>query len=449
MDYHNQKVLIIGMGKSGMAAAKTLAGRGAKVTLCDHQPIAIAGSGYQKLIQAGVAIVSGSYPSGNWDLVVVSPGVPLTEEPVLKALQAGKRVWGELELAYQLKSPDLSIAAVTGTNGKTTTTALLGEIFAAQGWPSAVAGNIGIPLITVVEGMSTGWVACEVSSFQLETTQEFRPRVAGIINITPDHLDRHHTMEAYIASKAQVFSHMQTNDILVLNYDDELVRSLASQAKCQVVFCSQKTKIAGGVYYQNGFIHADYCGIGDLVRFDSTRLRGGHNLENLLVATAMALAAGIDAQVLGPALQKFAGVRHRLEEVAVKAGALYINDSKGTNPDSTIKALQSFSQPVILIAGGRHKGGDLTELTELVKRQVRVLVLLGEARNIIKQKMESLGFEAIIEVQNLEEAVEVAYKNSQPGEVVLLSPACASWDMFKNYEQRGDLFCSLVRSLPD
>jgi len=449
MDFNNRKVLVVGMGKSGIAAARALKKRGAAVTLCDRQPISIDSKDYRQLIAIGVRVYGGGYPKDEWELLVVSPGVPLSEEPIQEALANNLSVWGELELAYRLKQETVAIAAVTGTNGKTTTTALLGEIFAAQGLPSAVAGNIGIPLISVVEEMIAGWIACEVSSFQLETAVEFRPQVAGVINITPDHLDRHHTMDEYIAAKARIFSRMMPEDTLVLNYDDEIVRSLAPQVASSVVYCSRLTRIPGGVYYLNGVIYAEYRDVGEVIRFDATRLRGEHNLENVLVATAMALAVGIDIEVLRAALQNFAGVRHRLEEVAVKGGVLYINDSKGTNPDSTIKALQSFTEPIILIAGGRHKGGDLTELAHLIKERVRALVLLGEARNIIKEKMHSLGYQAIIETETLDEAVAVAAATSQPGEVVLLSPACASWDMFKNYEQRGDLFCSLVRRLPD
>ncbi|MGE5379535.1 MAG: UDP-N-acetylmuramoyl-L-alanine--D-glutamate ligase [Methylocystaceae bacterium] len=449
MNFGNQKVLVVGIGKSGIAAAAALLKRGARVTVCDRRSIDINESGFKSLAADGAVLYGGGYPQGDWDLVVVSPGVPLTVEPVTWALANGRPVWGELELAYRLKAPEVMIAAVTGTNGKTTTTALLGEIFAAQGLPSATAGNIGVPLASVVEEMSAGWIACEVSSFQLETTYEFRPRVAGIINITPDHLDRHHTITEYIQAKARIFSRMQPEDVLVLNYDDEEVRNLAEKAACQVVFCSRKDRVPGGVYFKKGVIYSEYQNIGDIIRFDATRLRGQHNLENLLVATAMALAVGIEVDVLRSALSSFAGVRHRLEEVAVKTGVLYINDSKGTNPDSTIKAIQSFDQPIILIAGGRHKGGDLTALAELIKERVRALVLLGEARNIIKEKMHSCGYNAIIETETLEEAVKAASQASRAGDVVLLSPACASWDMFENYEQRGDLFCSLVRKIPD
>lgn len=438
------------MARSGVAAAQALVKRGARVTIYDAQEADSLRGAAAELVEYNVDMQLGqelSITPGQFHLAVISPGVPLTSGVVQKVRAADIPVIGEVELAYRLKSPGVELAAITGTNGKTTTTALLAEILKQGGINSAVAGNIGVPLVSVIDEIQQGVISLEVSSFQLETVRDFRPRVAVILNITPDHLDRHGTMENYIEAKAAVLARQGSSDFAVLNYEDDLVRGLAHRARCQVVYFSTRQRLSRGVFIENGQIVAQLNKRYHLGGRDEVLLRGEHNLENILGAVGAALSLGVNQEAIRKTLTTFAGVRHRLEEVASIAGVLYINDSKGTNPDSTIKALQSFTRPVVLIAGGRHKGADLTALARVIASQVSQLILVGEAKEIIREKVMEQGFHNIHMVERFSEAVQQAHELARPGDVVLLSPACASWDMFNSYEERGDRFCQLVRSL--
>lgn len=451
MEFEGKKVLVIGIARSGVAAINSLVRRGAVVTACDIKDRDQLGDDILNRIEKlGAVCCCGKYPvvdKDKFDIVVPSPGVPLDVEPVARARALDIPVMGEVELAYRIKSPDVNIYAITGTNGKTTTTSLLHFILQQDGRKAAAGGNIGVPLTGLIEQMPEGELATEISSFQLATTISFHPHIAGILNITPDHLDRHKTLEAYIEAKARIFANQNADDFVILNYEDNILRKMAAKCRSEVVFFSTERVLDQGAYIENGYIKVKIKNrSARICPASAIKLRGRHNLENILCATAMAWAAGVNAEVLHKALAEFKGIRHRMEEVGIKNGVLYINDSKGTNPESTIKAIESFAEPLVLILGGRSKGSDFRPLARLVNKRVKELVLLGEARAIIKQAVMETGFKNINEVDSFEAAVNKAAELSEPGDVVLLSPACASWDMFDNYEQRGDLFCQMVRA---
>lgn len=451
MDFAGKKILVVGLARSGMAAIKLLHKRGAVLTACDIKTADELGEKINILKSMDITIFAGDYPvidNASFDLVVTSPGVRMEFEPIKQARLLGISVISEVELAYAIKAPDVELCAVTGTNGKTTTTSLLQYIFEKSGRRSVAGGNIGVPLTTLVDGMDEGVITVEVSSFQLETTIKFKPHICGILNITPDHLDWHKTLDNYITAKTRIFANQTSDDFTILNYEDNEIRKMASLCKSKVLFFSTDRVLKEGAFVENNYIKViinnnefNICTLDDLL------LRGKHNLENVLCASAMAIAAGVKTPELKDALSSFKGIRHRLEEVVSKDGVLYINDSKGTNPDSTMRAIESFNEPVILIAGGRNKGSDFSELAKLINSRVKELVLLGEARDVIKTAVMDTGFKNIHEVEDFSSAVAKAHELSRPGDVVLLSPACASWDMFDNYEQRGDLFCDLVRKL--
>lgn len=452
MDFDAKRVLIVGIARSGIAAARVLNKRGAIVSICDRKPEDQLGQQLNELHAMKIKIFAGTYPQVNpesYDLVVASPGVPQDISPFRQARETGVPVIGELELAYAIKPEGVDLYAVTGTNGKTTTVSLLQTIMAVAGRNSRVAGNIGIPLSAVVDEMEEGVISVEVSSFQLETVRDFRPHICGLLNITPDHLDRHKNMELYTRTKSRIFSNQNQDDFAVLNYEDPAIRELSAICPAKVVFFSTEQILQPGISVRDGVISvADESGIRPICPLDRLQLRGKHNLENILCAVGMAAVAGVQPEIIAGALSSFQGVRHRMEEVATKNGVMYVNDSKATNPDSAIKALQSFDDGLILIAGGRNKGSSFAVLAKHIKDRVKALILLGEAREELKEAVEKAGFSQPITIVNdLNEAVQAASKAAAAGDVVLLSPACASWDMFDNYEQRGDLFCELVKQL--
>lgn len=447
MNIEGNSYLVIGMARSGVAAAEALFKRGGAVTVYDaksREQLAETING----LSAGITVLAGIEPdlkAEYFDMAIVSPGVPLDTPLLLKIKDKDIPVIGEVELAYRLKKPATRIIAITGTNGKTTTTALVADILTRAGISTMAAGNIGVPLLKAVEAIEDGIIACEMSSFQLETIDEFHPIASGIINITPDHLDRHKTMENYAAIKMRISRNQQESEAVLLNADDPWLADAAVFGR-RVLFSALK-KLDKGVYVDQGMIIADLAGKPETIcRCDELRLRGMHNLENALCAVGLTRAAGVDPEFIKKSLMNFGGVRHRLEEVRMLDGVLYINDSKGTNPDSTIKALGAFQEPIVLIAGGRNKGSDFTALMELAVKKVKSLVLVGEAKRIMKDKAIECGITGIIETETFDEAVHAARSQTKPGDVVLLSPACASWDMFNNYEERGDLFCEIVRS---
>ncbi|MCG9968081.1 UDP-N-acetylmuramoyl-L-alanine--D-glutamate ligase [Pelotomaculum terephthalicicum JT] len=450
MELKDKKALVVGAGKSGLAVSRFLLKKGAVVVLTDASNPVDQDNQLAELAAEGVELSLGRYPEvrkGSFDLVVMSPGVPLTVEPALSAMNNGITVTGELELAYHFTAAP--IVAITGTNGKTTTTALLGSIFQDAGISTLVGGNIGLPLVTEVEKYcSRDVVVAEVSSFQLETTRAFKPKVGVVLNITPDHLDRHGNMDNYIAAKARIFTNQKPGDFIVLNYDDPLTAALGNKSRGDTVYFSRRVELAKGVFVSEGKIAASLDGQAEIIcGVDDLKMPGAHNLENALAAVAAAKVMGVNSASLASTLKNFKGVSHRLEFVAEINGVRYVNDSKGTNPDASIKALEAYDKPIVLIAGGKNKGSDFNELAEKIKEKVRVLVVLGQSAGLIADAARTRKFENILAAAGFKEAVMMASQAARPGDIVLLSPACASWDMFNNFEERGDLFKEIVFSL--
>ncbi|MGI9859934.1 UDP-N-acetylmuramoyl-L-alanine--D-glutamate ligase [Moorella naiadis] len=453
MSWQGKSILVVGLGHSGRAAAAELARLGARVTACDHQTL--EGEELAALAKAGVKLILGGYPEiGEWrpELVITSPGVPTGEPPLAAARELGIPIWSELELAYRLLPPGVKVIAITGTNGKTTTTSLCGRILQEAGLPAVVGGNIGIPLVKELRDIKPGsYVVCEVSSFQLEAITSFHPRVAAVLNITPDHLDRHGSLANYIAAKERIMAYQEAGDFIVLNYDDPVTRAMAARARGQVLYFSRQERPPQGSWLEEGVIYYD-LGTGKpacLCHREELSLKGSHNLENSLAAVLVALSLGVEPEQLRQTLRTFPAVPHRLEPVAEINGVHYINDSKGTNPEATMKALEAYPNPLILIAGGRNKGSDFTLLTQQMAGRVKHLVLVGEAAPELEAAARKAGLTSIYRARDFAAAVQEACRAAVPGDIVLLSPACASWDMFKNYEERGDVFKALVLKMRD
>ena len=385
------------------------------------------------------------------DMAVVSPGVPLDLDYIMAIKMNRKKVISEIELAYQagLKK-NIRFVGITGTNGKTTTTSLVGEIFKAQGVETYVVGNIGNPAIEAVEMAGDGAVlVTELSSFQLESIDMFSPTASTVLNLTEDHLNRHHTMENYAKAKARIFENQVDDTVCILNYDDPITRSMAEDCHADVVFFSRKDKFERGIYLDddNNIIVNNEIEEIALLKADELSLPGGHNLENCMAAIGLTLALGVEIEVLVKVLKTFKAVEHRLEYVDTVKGVKYVNDSKGTNPDSTIKAVQSYNDPIILIAGGYDKGSDFNELFEIAKDYVRSVVILGQTGDLIEDTARKHGFTDLYRVNDLKEAVEKSAQIAKEKDIVLLSPACASWGMYNNYEERGREFKNLVADL--
>lgn len=447
---NNQKVLVFGSGISGIGATRLLEQVGREVILYDGNA-SLDAEKIKKQIgeQTKTEVILGDLQEDvmkTLDLVVMSPGVPTDLPIVNKMRDMGIPIWGEIELAFTYGKGD--VLAITGTNGKTTTTALLGEIMKNYKKSVYVVGNIGNPYTEVALDMSEESVAvAEVSSFQLETIHEFRPCVSAILNITPDHLNRHHTMEAYIEAKEDVAKNQTKDDTCVLNYEDEVLKKFGENVNAEVLYFSSRRKLDKGIYLENGnIVYKDeeetvVCHVEEL------QLLGTHNYENVMAATAMAIAYGVPMDVIRKTIKAFAGVAHRIEFVCEKNGVAYYNDSKGTNPDAAIKAVEAMNRKTLLIGGGYDKDSEYEEWIQSFDGKVKHLVLLGQTREKIAETAKKLGFENIIMVDSLEEAVATCAKLAEPGEAVLLSPACASWGMFKNYEERGDKFKEFVNAL--
>ena len=442
-------VSVVGLAKSGVAAARLIRRLGGRVLASDSSPLEALPEEARGLERLGCALWAGGHPDAAFagaELIVVSPGVPL-ELPALVAMRArGVPIIGELELAWRVMEAD--VIAITGTNGKTTTTTLTGELLRTQVRPVLVGGNIGTPLAEhALEFPGDGIVVAEVSSFQLDTTDRFRPRVAAILNITPDHIDRHGTFERYVDAKARIFANQLSTDCVVLNADDPVTAGLGGRARGRVIWFSRLTTLAHGVFIYDGWIVAKLNGSTERIcPVTEITLRGQHNVENVLAATACALWTGMSPSLIRRGIAAFRGVAHRIERVHDDRGVVYYNDSKGTNVDSTIKALESFSEPVILIAGGKGKGQDFGPLAEAARGRVRRAILIGQDRDRIRAALDLAGIPAE-DAEAMDDAVLRARDAARVGDVVLLSPACASFDMFRNFEHRGDVFKSVVRAL--
>jgi UDP-N-acetylmuramoylalanine--D-glutamate ligase len=444
MDLRDKEVLVIGGGLSGLAACRFLLSRGAVVTLSDRKMRQDLPVEAQALFRRGVKFLPQRYLPANlpWQLCVKSPGVP-PDVPLLHLLRlASIPVWGELELAYRYaKAPFI---AITGTNGKTTTTALLGHILRQAGLRVLVAGNIGDPLIAHVDEQHD-YIVAETSSFQLEDTELFHAKGALLLNLSPDHLDRHGDMEHYRAAKARIFRHQQAGDFAVFNYDDAAVASLAETTMARRLFFSLGQQVAEGAFMEQGQIYIRWEGKNiHVMPAGRIYIKGRHNWQNAMAALAAAQALGVTPDCMAEALATFTGVEHRLEFVCEKDGVTYINDSKGTNPDSTEKALFAYEQPLVLIAGGYDKQADFLPLMRLIKERVRRLVVLGQTAEALLAAAQAVGYGAVSRAGSFDEAVALAREQAAPGDIVLLSPACASWDMFTSFEARGQRFKELV-----
>lgn len=460
MNIREKKVLVFGSGISGIAAARLLLKEGAEVILYDGNEkldaetirnTILHDEREEEPLNGNVEVVLGELSDEvieKLSLVVISPGVP-TDIPVVNRMrEKNVPIWGEVELAYVYGKGD--VLAITGTNGKTTTTALLGEIMKNYKESVYVVGNIGNPYTEVALEMTDASSAvAEMSSFQLETIHTFRPKVSAILNITPDHLNRHHTMEAYIEAKKNICRNQTADDICVLNYEDEVTRAFGENLTAQVLYFSSKRKLEEGIYLQDGEIWYHYKTEEPekLCHVDELKLLGVHNYENVMAAAAMAAVYGVPTEIIRSTIKAFAGVEHRIEFVAEKNGVAYYNDSKGTNPDAAIRGIQAMNRPTILIGGGYDKDSTYEEWIESFDGKVKKLVLLGATREKINETAKKLGFTDTVLADTFEEAVEICVSLAEPGDAVLLSPACASWGMFKNYEERGDKFKELVNQL--
>lgn len=446
-----KRILVVGMGKSGIAATQALLKLGAAVSVYDRkEEDQIDMQLIQFLRNKNVTCYFGEEPdnTNELDMVVISPGVPLDTGFVQKAKDAGAEVIGELEIAYRVGKG--KYVAITGTNGKTTTTTLVGEIFKNSGRKTYVVGNVGVAVISkALCTTEDDWLVTETSSFQLETTQQFKPEVSALLNITPDHMDRHKTIENYAQAKAMIFKNQDENQYFVANYDDEESWKLVKQCKAKVVPFSRKAALSLGCFVLDGdiVIQNEKGQCIDICSIDELKIPGAHNLENALAAAAVCYFAGISPEVIAKTLREFEGVEHRLEFSGEVDGIRFVNDSKGTNPDASIKAIEAMKGDIILIAGGYDKGSDYDEFINAFQGKVKHLVLLGKTASKIKETAERLGFTDITICKDMDECVKVGYKLASTGDTVLLSPACASWDMYTCFEQRGEHFKNCVRDL--
>lgn len=451
-DFREMRVLVIGLGRSGLAAAEILVQQGARVLVIDQNQSAELEERAQRLRSIGVEVSQGSHQTSDLDgkgLVVVSPGVPGHHFLLQEAQRVGLPIWSEVELALNLpdKAPYYMVA-VTGTNGKTTTSRLVGEIFDAANKKVLVAGNIGFPLVEAVSGPDNEILVTEISSFQLEHTYSLHPQIAVLLNLSQDHLDWHKDYDSYLRAKHRLFQNQEPDDWAVVNHDDPRVRSLVSSIRSKI-FPFSKTPLASGAFLEDGMmmLRSEAGEKAALIPAAELKLRGGHNIDNALAAAASCWLAGVSAVAIRQGLHRFTGLPHRLEYVATVGGVGYYNDSKATNPGATVGALSSFTEPVILLLGGRNKGNPFGLMAEEIASRARSVVLFGEAARELRVE---LGDKVQVLTGNtVEDAVGLAFAEGKEGDVVLLSPACASFDEFANYEERGDCFKKAVLALKD
>lgn len=456
MDISQMKFIVAGTGKSGIAAANLLGKIGSEVILYNSDE----NTDFDKVseqLEADVKVdfLCGSlsedyYKDNHIDVLVASPGIPLEVDFMVNAEEAGIPIWSEVELAYVAGHG--KVIGITGTNGKTTTTSLVGEIMKSHYDDVKVVGNIGIPYTTTAyESTDDTVTVAEISSFQLETVHSFNPDVSAILNITPDHLNRHGTMDVYTDCKMRIAKNQDDDEPVVLNYEDEILRERAKDLTNKIVWFSSKQKVPCGVYLDGE----------DIVYFDEdlqaepikvcnkneTTLVGIHNLENIMAAVAIAINMEVPVDKIAESVKNFKAVPHRIEYVNTINDVIYYNDSKGTNTDASIKAIEAMSRPTVLIAGGYDKDSSFDEWADAFQDKVKCLVVLGQTADQIEETVKAKGFDNVIKVETLKEAVDKCYENAEPGDAVLLSPACASWGMFKNYEERGDMFKEFVNNL--
>jgi UDP-N-acetylmuramoylalanine--D-glutamate ligase len=449
VELKNKRVLVVGLGKSGLAAARFLKERGARVTVSDARPATLIAE-LPGLVAQGIVVEAGSHGLLTFrrqDLIVVSPGVPMST-PELKQVRAmGMPIIGELELGTRFLQGE--VVAITGSNGKTTTTALMGEIFKADGRPTLIGGNIGRPVTEMVaESSSLSWSVLEVSSFQLETTVDFKPRVGVVLNITPDHLDRHGSFEAYAAAKTRITERQGPEDSLVLNAEDKPTQMVAANTKAQIYWFSPRRQVKQGAFVHGEsifFCPREGAQPEPVMPVAEIPLAGAHNVENVLAAVCAARLAGVSSAVIRSAVAAFHAVEHRLEFVRELDGVRYFNDSKATNVDATVKAVESFAGGIHLILGGKDKDSDYAAMGPLLHERVKVVITIGSAAEKIERQLSDVV--KIERAETMERAVALARRTAVAGDTVLLAPACASFDQFENYEHRGRVFKELVRGL--
>lgn len=453
MDLNGKKALVFGAGISGIGSCRLLEAKGASVILHDGNDKLDMGKMKEELgEESRVEICLGDFPEtavNSLDLVVLSPGIPTDLAVIERMKAAGIPIWGEIELAYVCGKGE--VLGITGTNGKTTTTTLLGEIMKHAFASTFVVGNIGSPYTqAAAETRADSVIVAELSSFQLESIITFRPKVSAILNITPDHLNRHHTMEAYTRAKFDITKNQTEEDTCVLNYEDEACRAMAEKMRASVLYFSSRHKLEQGIYLDEGCIvykpHKGEPGI-EICKTDELKILGVHNYENVMAAAAMAAAYGVDIEIIRRTVKEFQGVEHRIEFVAEKNGVVYYNDSKGTNPDAAIKGIQAMNRPTVLLGGGYDKKSDFHEWIQSFDGKVRYLVLIGATKEQIQKEAAECGFTDCILKDSFEEAMAACVELARPGDAVLLSPACASWGMFSNYEVRGEEFKKYVLAL--
>jgi UDP-N-acetylmuramoylalanine--D-glutamate ligase len=450
MDLKNKRVLVVGLGKSGLSAAMFLREQGARVTVSDTRSAVALAKEIPALLEAGIMVESGGHGLLTFrrqDLIVVSPGVPMDTPEVKQVMAFGLPVIGELELASRYLKGE--VVAITGSNGKTTTTTLVGQIFADAGRATLVGGNIGLPVIDLVKESSAETVSVlEVSSFQLETVEEFHPHVAAVLNITPDHLDRHGSFEKYAAAKTRITENQTAEDFLVLNAEDKAAQMVALKTKAQIFWFSGRRPIKQGAFVHGEsilFIPREGAKAEPVMPVSEIHLKGSHNVENVLAAVCMARLGNISAERIRASVAAFKAVEHRLELVKVVNGVEFYNDSKATNVDAAMKAVTSFAGGIHLILGGKDKDSDYSLMSQLLKERVKIVYTIGSAAEKIERQLH--GVVKIVPAETLQVAVAKAAKAATVGDVVLLSPACSSFDQFENYEQRGRVFRQLVNEL--
>jgi UDP-N-acetylmuramoylalanine--D-glutamate ligase len=447
MELKGKKVLVVGLGKSGLAAALFLRHRGAQVTVSDIRSAEALAKDIPALLEEGINVEAGGHGLLTFrrqDLIVVSPGVPLDTPELVQAKALGRPIIGELELAARFLKG--KILAVTGSNGKTTTTSLLGEILEKAGLPTLVGGNIGVPVVALIEeSTDVTWSVLEVSSFQLETTEEFHPAIAVILNITPDHLDRHGTFENYAMAKERIFAEQDERDYVVLNADNLRAAAAAERSKARVYWFSIEHAVDQGAWVEGGtilFRTAKDAHPEIVMPLTSIPLKGEHNVENVLATITAARLAGASIESIRAGVENFKAVEHRLEYVATLNGVEIYNDSKATNVDATAKAIAAFPANIHLILGGKDKNSDYTQLSDLLRARVRAVYTIGSAA--VKIESQLRGVVSIHSCETLEKAVSAIAAAAHPGDIVLLAPACSSFDQFESYEHRGRVFKELV-----
>ena len=444
MDLKNKIVSVIGLGKTGVATANFLARRGSRVSIMDNKPYDQLSELTEKLLPGIKAIYQNSEPLPDSDLIVISPSVDIESDFLKSSRQKGIEIISEIELASRVNSA--SLIGITGTNGKSTCTSLIDEILIEGGKNTQAGGNLGTPFISLVDQEPAEYRVLEISSFQMEATYSFHPKIAAILNITPDHLDRHESFVQYVGLKEKIYANQTKNDFLILNYDDSNTRSMGGNCPANQIFFSLESELESGVYVSKGKIFARINEFdGEVFALNSLSRGLAWQIENVLPAVAAALLLKISLESIKKVLGNFVGLEHRLEWVCSQDGVDFINDSKGTNVGSAYKSLNTFDRPIILIAGGKDKNADFSSLKKIMKKKVKHLILIGETRPKFRSLLNgSFGYE---ESDSLKDAVHKAKEKADKGDVVLLSPACASFDMFTDYIDRGNQFKSIVKNL--